>query len=275
VYGFGRSENLIGEFAKGIPNFKTPIATKFAALPWRTSANDVVKACEASLKRLDRPCIELYQIHFPNGWANEQYWDGLADCVDKGLVKAVGVSNYGSEAIKACQASLARRGIPLTSNQIQYSLLYRYPEENGLLQTCKNLNVDVLAYSPLGLGLCTNTYTRENQKLPKGPREQLTKTYLADDRFVALQNSLDMIARRHNAVPAAVALNWVRAKGAIPIAGARNLKQVKQNLASLDWDFSTDELAELDTIANELPWLGIKPPFAEKDLFTGMKMFDS
>mmetsp|Transcript_20282 Transcript_20282/g.26271 ORF Transcript_20282/g.26271 Transcript_20282/m.26271 type:complete len:85 (-) Transcript_20282:83-337(-) len=84
-----------------------------------------------------------------------------------------------------------------------------------------------------------------------------------------------MIARRHNAVPAAVALNWVRAKGAIPIAGARNLKQVKQNLASLDWDFSTDELAELDTIANELPWLGIKPPFAEKDLFTGMKMFDS
>lgn len=61
VYGFGRSETLIGGFAKGVPKVP-PIATKFAALPWRTSASDVVKACEASLKRLDRDSIELYQV---------------------------------------------------------------------------------------------------------------------------------------------------------------------------------------------------------------------
>ena len=107
------------------------MATKFAALPWRLKAKDVVDACEASLKRLQKPQIELYQIHFPNAWANEDYWDGLAQCYERGLVKAVGVSNYGKDAVRAVHAALAKRGIPLVSNQIQYSLLYPYANENG------------------------------------------------------------------------------------------------------------------------------------------------
>ena len=63
--------------------------------------------------------IDLYQIHFPNAWANEEYWEGLADAYDLGLVKAVGVSNYGVDALKACHSKLAERGIKLASNQIQ------------------------------------------------------------------------------------------------------------------------------------------------------------
>lgn len=214
-------------------------------------------------------------MHFPNGWSNAEYWEGLADCVDKGLVKSVGVSNYGVEAVEAAAAALAKRGVKLATNQIQFSLLYRYPEENGLLETCKKLDVDVLAYSPLALGLLTNKFTRENQKLPDGPRKALTETYLADDRFVKLQGILDEVATQKGATPAAVALNWCRAKGTIPIAGARTLKQAKQNLASVDWDLSQKDLKALDEAAAVLPWLGISPPFADKDIFTGMKMFDS
>lgn len=272
VYGFGRSEDLIGSFGKGSP---LPIATKFAALPWRTSSSDVVKACEASLKRLDRNKIDLYQIHFPNGWSNAEYWDGLADCVDRGLVDQVGVSNYGVDAIKAVHSALAKRGVPLASNQIQYSLLYRYPEENGLKQVCKDLDVDILAYSPLGLGLLTNKFTRTNGKLPDGPRKGIVQTYLADDRFIALQGALDDLAEKHNCSPAAVALGWCQAKGTIPIAGARSLKQAKDNLACLDFTLSEREVDTLDSTARQLPWLGIKPPFADRDVFTGLKMFDS
>ena len=77
LYGIGRSETLIGQFEKR--HGKVTVASKFAALPWRTSRDDVVKACEASLKRLGRDSMELYQIHFPNAWANEAYWDGLGD----------------------------------------------------------------------------------------------------------------------------------------------------------------------------------------------------
>lgn len=82
IYGFGRSEELIGKFAKDFDQSKIQVATKFAALPFRTKATDVVKACEASLKRLGRP-IDLYQIHFPNAWSNAEYWDGLAMAFDK------------------------------------------------------------------------------------------------------------------------------------------------------------------------------------------------
>ena len=95
VYGFGRSEELIGKFARQNPKAEgIEVATKFAALPWRTKPSDVVEAAKRSTERLGRP-IDLYQIHFPNAWCNAQYWDGLADCVDRGLVKKVGVSNYG------------------------------------------------------------------------------------------------------------------------------------------------------------------------------------
>ena len=93
MYGLGRSEELIGKFAR--QNAKAEgieVATKFAALPWRTKPSDVVEAAKRSTERLGRP-IDLYQIHFPNAWCNAQYWDGLADCVDRGLVKKVGVSN--------------------------------------------------------------------------------------------------------------------------------------------------------------------------------------
>ena len=117
-----------------------------------------MNAAKDSMRRLGRP-IDLYQIHFPNAYANEAYWDGLGDAYEQGLVKAVGVSNYGSEAVRACHASLAKRGIPLSSNQIQMSLLYRSPLDNGLKETCDELGVQTIAYSPLALGLLTGKYS--------------------------------------------------------------------------------------------------------------------
>ena len=179
LYGIGRSETLIGNFRKeaGVDGEKVQIATKFAALPFRTKSDNVVKACRASLKRLnpdgtDKP-IDLYQIHFPNAWSNEDYWDGLAQCYEEGLVKAVGVSNYGVDAMRAVHSKLAKRGIPLATNQIQLSLLYRFPIDNGLLQACEDLGVKVLSYSPLALGFLTGKYDTNNR--PSGPRLAISK----------------------------------------------------------------------------------------------------
>ena len=158
LYGLGRSETLLGDFLdkqkqKDVTAAEdTIIATKFAALPFRTKPESVVKACEASVRRLGGRPIDLYQIHFPNAYSNAEYWDGLAMAYEKGLVKAVGVSNYGVDATRACHKALAKRGIPLATNQIQHSLVYRYPEQNGLLQACDDLGVKVLSYSPLALG---------------------------------------------------------------------------------------------------------------------------
>lgn len=280
LYGLGRSESLIGDFSKNLPaetQDKVVVATKFAALPYRTKPETVVKAAQGSLKRLDRP-VDLYQIHFPNAWANEAYWDGLADAYEQGLVKSVGVSNYGVDALRACHAALAKRGIPLTSNQIQYSLLYRYPEQNGLLQACKDLDVQVLSYSPLALGLLTGKYlSKDSLKQIAGPRKKLFKETVGKPEFENLLLTMEKVAANHgnDANIPQVAINWCRAKGTIPIPGARNLRQVKSNYAALSWDLTADEVAMLDEAATYNYIDPAVSPFPKVDKDTGLIMFDS
>jgi pyridoxine 4-dehydrogenase len=276
VYGFGRSESLIGNFSKKYDQSKIQVATKFAAVPFRTKPDDVVKACEKSVERLGRP-IDLYQIHFPGAWSNAEYWDGLATAYDKGLVKAVGVSNYGVDAVRACHAALAKRGIPLASNQIQMSLLYRYPLENGLSQTCEDLNVKVLSYSPLALGMLTGKYTLDAP--PGGPRKAVFQALKQTPDYDNLLATMKDVASGHGdgTTLSQVALNWGRAKNSIPIPGARTLSQVKQNYGALDWNMSEAEVKALDLSAAKVTTF-TKPagvPFPKEDRNTHLHMFDS
>ena len=286
LYGIGRSETLLGNFrsASGtIDSEKVQIAAKFAALPFRTKAKDVVNACRASLKRLNpnggnKP-IDLYQIHFPNAWSNEDYWDGLAECYEQGLVKSVGVSNYGVDAVRAVHSKLAERGIPLATNQIQLSLIYKYPIENGLLEACNDLGVEVLSYSPLALGFLTGKYDKDTR--PKGPRQKIAETLFdgdAGDSFSDLIKVMRDVSENHGGAPLSqVALNWTRAKGTIPIPGARSLKQAKQNLGALDWNLSEEEVRALDLVSSKVPAYisPDKSPFPKEDINTKLKMFDS
>jgi pyridoxine 4-dehydrogenase len=279
LYGLGRSESLIGDFSKDLPmnmQDKVVVATKFAPYPFRTKPENVVKACQASVRRLGGP-IDLYQIHFPNAFANEAYWDGLAAAYEQGLVKAVGVSNYGVDALKACSAALSKRGIPLTSNQIQYSLLYRFPEDNSLLQACQDSGVQVLSYSPLALGLLTGKYASvESVQTIKGPRKGLFEKTVQDPKFQNVLTTMKQVASNHdNANLAQVAINWCRAMGTIPIPGARNLRQVQSNYAALKWDLSKEEIAMLDKAATVSYSTPDVAPFPRQDKDTGLKMFDS
>jgi len=278
VYGLGISEKLLGKFAAASPvSDEIQIATKFAALPWRTKPKDVLEAAKRSTDRLGRP-IDLYQIHFPNAWANEQYWEGLGEAVNSGLVRSAGVSNYGIDAMRACRSTLSARGVPLVSNQIQLSLIYPFALQNGLVDTCRELDVAVLAYSPLGLGLLTDKFALPD-KLPKGPRKALAEQYLQDDGFVQLLKSMRQVgAEGHaGASPAQVALAWCIAKGACVIPGARTLKQAESNVAASQMTLTAAEVAMLDKAA-----AAVKPvlspdssPFPKKDIFTKLTMYDS
>ncbi len=111
------------------------------------------------MKRLGRSSIDLYQHHFPSRRVDiPQLMDLLADAVEAGKVKAVGVSNYSAEQMRMAHAALARRGIPLASNQVEYSLLHRQPEANGVLDACRELGITLIAYSPLAMGMLTGKY---------------------------------------------------------------------------------------------------------------------
>ena len=103
-----------------------------------------------TLARLGRDSIDLYQHHFPNQKISiPKLMDQLANVVESGKVKTVGVSNYSAEQMREAYAALAKRGIPLASNQVEYSLLHRQPEVNGVLDACRELGITLIAYSPL------------------------------------------------------------------------------------------------------------------------------
>ena len=91
------------------------VETTFTAVPFQMKPENVVKAAKESLEQLDRvpnKPIDLYQIHFPNAFANAVYWDGLANAYDQGLVKNVSVSDYSVDAVRAYRAALTKQGYP-------------------------------------------------------------------------------------------------------------------------------------------------------------------
>ncbi|KAJ6736078.1 AFLATOXIN B1 ALDEHYDE REDUCTASE [Salix viminalis] len=138
-FGAINSETLLGRFIKERkvkdPEVEVAVATKYAALPWRLGRQSVLTALKDSLNRLELSSVELYQLHWPEIWGNEGYIDGLGDAVEQGLVKAVGVSNYSESRLRDAYKKLEKRGIPLASNQVNYSLIYRAPEGKwGFLQ---------------------------------------------------------------------------------------------------------------------------------------------
>ncbi|KAH9315483.1 hypothetical protein KI387_024110, partial [Taxus chinensis] len=153
AFGAENSETLLGRFIKE-RNQRDPtnivVATKFAALPWRLGRGSVISALKDSLNRLGLSSVDLYQLHWPGIWGNEGYIDGLGDAIEMGLVKAVGVSNYSEPRLRNAHAQLQKRGIPLASNQVNYSLIYRAPEENGVKAACDELGITLIAYSPIG-----------------------------------------------------------------------------------------------------------------------------
>ncbi|CAM9480861.1 unnamed protein product, partial [Phaeothamnion confervicola] len=220
-------------------------ASKFAALPWRTSRQSVVDACKASLDRMSLDKMELYQQHWPGVAFNQQYWEGLADCVEQGLVTAVGVSNYGPRALRKVHVALGNRGIKLASNQIQYSLLQRGPESNGALRVCNELGIKVLAYSPLAQGLLTGKYSVESP--PQGPRGRSLRKLLPT--LAPLLAELKSVAAARGKTPAQVALNWCICKGTIPIPGAKSVRQAKDNAGAIGWRLEKDEVVALDMAA--------------------------
>jgi aryl-alcohol dehydrogenase-like predicted oxidoreductase len=158
VYGSGESERIICSLREGSPDeFKAKliIATKFIPIPWPPSRifmpSGMAKYCKLSLKRLGVQQVDLYQVHGPVHVFNsiDSIAGGLAHCVETGLAKAVGVSNYSLEEMINMDEALKKRGLRLASNQVEFSLLRTLPETSGLLEECKKRGILMMAYSPL------------------------------------------------------------------------------------------------------------------------------
>ncbi|WP_347404105.1 aldo/keto reductase [Nodosilinea sp. P-1105] len=255
VYGLGQSERLIGQFMKATG--QTPaIATKYFPLPWRFSQQSVAAALTASLERLQVDAVALYQVHWPLDFflGQKGLMQALATEVKRGRIGAIGVSNYSAQQMREAHGYLAAQGVPLAVNQVQYSLLHRNIETNGVLETARQLGVTILAYSPLAQGLLTGKYTPEANLKPAGARwlnPRFSESGLT--KLMPLIQALQAIGETYDRTPAQVALNWLVAQGnVLPIPGAKNARQASQNAGALGWQMTTEEQEQLRGVAGQV-----------------------
>jgi len=252
VYGRGMSETILGNFSASIRN-KLVIATKFFPYPWRIDPNSARRAMRNSLKRLGCSYADLYQIHMPIPPYPIEFWlKKLLPLYHEGTVKAVGVSNYDLKQTQRAKRYLGENGVPLVSNQLRYSLLDRDIEKNGVMEYCYENNIAVIAYSPLAMGMLTGKYTPQHP--PRGVRRsayRYTSEFL--EKIQPLLNLMEEIGRgRGEKTPTQVALNWAIAKGTVPIPGAKNARQVIDNVGALEWQLTTGEVGALDKESDKI-----------------------
>ncbi len=248
VYGNGRSERLLGQFLKKTDQ-PVIVATKFFPMPWRFRRASVTRALRHSLERLGLEQVDLYQIHWPSPLVPiEQYVEGLVSAHRLGLTRAVGVSNYDKNQMQRAITTLARHDIPLASNQVEYHLLNRAVEKNGLLARCQELGIRLIAYSPLAMGLLTGKYTPENP--PAGVR---------GNRYAAILKEIQPLIRLMTEIgqdyggksAAQIAINWVICKGALPIPGAKNVRQAEMNAGAAGWRLTPEQVKALDEASDK------------------------
>ncbi len=249
IYTFHGSEKTLGLLMEETGQ-RPVITTKFFPMPWRLDKSRLLSALRGSLQRLRIAQVDLYLVHFPLPPVPIDAWmEALAEAVQTGLARAVGVSNFNPEQTARAHAALSKYGIPLAANQVEYSLLNRAPERSGLLSLCRELNVTVIAYSPVARGLLSGRYTPENP--PPGWRGLYRRGYM--DRIQPLVSLLRQIGEAHGGKTLSqVALNWTICKGTLPIPGSRTVEHIQEDTGALGWRLDDSEVAALDAAEEKI-----------------------
>jgi aryl-alcohol dehydrogenase-like predicted oxidoreductase len=243
IYGNGRSEKAVGELIRQTKS-KVIVASKFFPSPNRLTENSFQSALRQTLDRLGLVQLDIYMLHFPFPPVKIETWmEYMANAVDAGLVKTVGISNCNKVQMKKAYDTLAKRNIPLICNEVEFNLIKREPMRNGVLEYCQELGVTVIAYRPLTSGLLSGKYSTDT--MPALVRGQVfSKPQMKN--WIPLLETVRRIADEQGKTTGQVALNWVICKGAIPIPGATSPEHVKENAGAMDWRLSEKDMAALD-----------------------------
>ena len=255
AYGPHKNEVLVGKAIKGYRD-KVTLATKFGIV--RDPLNPQVRAlngtpvyvkqsCEASLKRLDVEVIDLYYLHRKDpATPIEVTVAAMAELVKEGKIKAIGLSEVSPATLRAAHAVH-----PITALQTEYSLWSREPEDE-LLQTCKELGIAFVAYSPLGRGFLTGQI-KKFEDFDETDYRRFSPRFQGEN----FQKNLDLVAKlqalaaKKNCTAAQLALAWVMAQGdhIFPIPGTKRIKYLEENAGALNVSFTNEELDEINIIA--------------------------
>ena len=255
AYGGGRSERGLAQALKaaGREDADVIVATKWR--PHLRTAGNISRTIDDRQRHLQGYTIDLHQIHQPMSFSSrEDEMNAMADLVEQGKIRSIGVSNFSAEQMRQAHEALAKRGLPLASNQVQFHLLDRSIETNGILETAKELGITIIAWSPLASGLLTGKFHQNPQRLgqtPFGRRFILRRNI---ERSRPLLEELLKIAAAHNVTVAQVALNWLvnfHGKIVVAIPGASKVHHAEQSAAVMSFQLSEEELIKIDSLTQQ------------------------
>lgn len=247
VYGEGHSERIVAEALSDVRD-QAVYATKVFAN--HLKYDQVIEACERSLKNLKTDYIDLYQIHWPSGSFKselvpiEETMSALNQLKEQGKIRAIGVSNFSRTQLE--EATQYGR---IDSLQPPYSLFWRWVEKEAMPYCVEN-NISILAYSPLAQGLLTGKFEPGHQFDPADNRAK--NKLFQGENYERAQQALDKlrpIAERHQCSLAQLALAWLIAQPQTnAITGFRHSEQAIDNAKTAEIKLSTEELKEIDEI---------------------------
>jgi aryl-alcohol dehydrogenase-like predicted oxidoreductase len=262
VYGPLKNEELLGKFLRTVKRDSVVVATKFGfkfadgkISGTDSSASNVRRACEGSLKRLGIETIDLFYQHRVD--ANvpiEQTVGAMAELVKEGKVRALGMSEANPETVRR-----AAKVHPIAALQSEYSLWFREPETNGVIAVCRELGITFVPYSPLGRGFLTGTIQTLDD-LDAGDWRRTNPRFgeQAIEANRKLADAVKEIANKKGCTPAQLALAWVLAAGenVVPIPGTKRVKYLEDNMGAVDVKLNESDRRELEARLAEIGVVG-------------------
>lgn len=219
------TEDVVGSAIQGYKREKLFIASK--VWPTHFKYDDVIKACEASLKKIGTDYLDLYQLHWPNKSVPiKETMQAMEKLAEEGKIKSIGISNFSLDEMKEAQSVMSKYEI--ASNQVEYSIVTRDIEKSGVFDYCKENSIAVIAYSPLSHGKIFNN-----------------KELLAD---------INKISNKYGKNPAQIALSWLlHRENTFPIPKASNIGHMKEDIEAGSIKLTEDDLSFLSGLASKYP----------------------
>ena len=272
VYGFGRSEEIVGKALKSVPRDSYQLLTK-CGMNWETEEgeyffdtndesgrpirmhkyagkNRVIKECEDSLHRLRTDYIDLFQLHWPDATTPiSETMEAFEKLREQGKIRAAGVCNYSAPQMKE-----ALQSIELASNQVRYSMVSREIEED-VVPTAKDAGMSILPYSPMERGFLTGKFHLASRFNAGDTRAG--SRWMESENMHKLQKlieKLQEIANSKGATIAQIVLAWTmgRPQVATVLAGARNPDQIQENAGALSLQLSEADLNDIERTIQQL-----------------------
>jgi len=259
VYAFRKNEEVLGKAIQG-KREGLVIATKFgvewdatkgAVTGLNSKPETVKKSCAESLSRLGISCIDLfYQHRVDPNTPIEETVKALAELIKEGKIRYYGLSEASAETIRK-----ANKIHPVAAVQVEYSLWTRDIEENGVLSTCRELGIPIVAYSPVGRGFLSGQI-KKPEDIPKDDWRASNPRFQGEnfEKNLQLVNQVEAIANKKGCTPSQLALAWVLSKGddMFPIPGTKRVKYLLENNASAHIKLTAEEIAQLDSIGSNV-----------------------